>query len=277
MRIIPYLRVSELDGAMRSFLPLGEDVRFVVPSRRDRNWWRERAGRDEFGLDGPPEDILWNWQDLYDNVCGFCEARRLRPIEPPDHRLILSRLLRALLEEDPELLTLWPGLGRAGFLDILSEDIRELLNEAVLPEQTEVGLREDDPTARVLPAIYRRYLDYLSANGLMDSAQVCTMTLELLEREPLPWGEDLTMVFTGFLSFTQAQVRLIKKLNDLCREVVVLKPETGLSDFHDAAHQLEGLVWEESPQGVPGRILQIRTRESELLPKIGRASCRERV
>ena len=102
MRIIPYLRVSELDGAMRSFLPLGEDVRFVVPSRRDRNWWRERAGRDEFGLDGPPEDILWNWQDLYDNVCGFCEARRLRPIEPPDHRLILSRLLRALLEEDPE-------------------------------------------------------------------------------------------------------------------------------------------------------------------------------
>ena len=57
MRIIPYLRVSELDGAMRSFLPLGEDVRFVVPSRRDRNWWRKRAG--EFGLDGPPEDILW--------------------------------------------------------------------------------------------------------------------------------------------------------------------------------------------------------------------------
>ncbi len=264
MRVISYLRVSELDGAIRSFLHLGEDVRFVVPSRRDRNWWRERAGRDEFGLDGPPEDILWNWQDLYDNVCGFCEARRLRPIEPPDHRLILSRLLRALLEEDPELLTLWPGLGRAGFLDILSEDIRELLNEAVLPEQTEVGLREADPTARVLPAIYRRYLDYLSANGLMDSAQVCTMTLELLEREPLPWGEDLTMVFTGFLSFTQAQVRLIKKLNDLCREVVVLKPETGLSDFHDAAHQLEGLVWEESPQGVPGRILQIRTRESEL-------------
>ena len=62
------------------------------------------------------------------------------------------------------------------------------------------------------------------------------------------------MVFTGFLSSTQAQVRLIKKLNDLCREVVVLKPETGLSDFHDATHQLEGLVWEESPQGAPGLI-----------------------
>ena len=34
---------------MRSFLPLGEDVRFVVPSRRDRNWWREHAGRAYFG------------------------------------------------------------------------------------------------------------------------------------------------------------------------------------------------------------------------------------
>ena len=264
MRVIPYLRVSELDGSMRSFLQLGEDVRFVVPSRRDRKWWRERAGRDEFGLDGPPEDILWNWQDLYENVCDFCEAGRLRPIEPPDHRLILSRLLRELLEEEPELLTLWPGLGRTGFLDVLSEDIRELLNEAVLPGQTEAGLQEGDPTARVLPAIYRRYLDYLSANGLMDSAQVCTMTLGLLEREPLPWGGDLTMVFAGFLSFTQAQVRLIKRLNGLCREVVVLKPETGLSEFHDAAHQLEGLVWEESPQSVPGRILQVRARETEL-------------
>ena len=264
MRVISYLKVSELDGLMRSFLPLGEDVRFIVPSRRDRSWWRERAGRDEFGLDGPPEDILWNWQELYENVCDFCEARRLRPIEPPDHRLILSRLLRKLLEEEPELLTLWPGLGRAGFLDILSEDIRELLNEAVLPDQTEAGLQEGDPTARVLPVIYRRYLEYLPANGLMDSAQVCTMTLDLLEREPLPWGEDLTMVFAGFLSFTQAQVRLIKRLNGLCREVIVLKPETGLSDFHDAAHQLEGLVWEESPQGVPGRILQVRARESEL-------------
>ena len=69
MRIIPYLRVSELDGAMRSFLPLGEDVRFVVPSRRDRNWWRERAGRDEFGLDGPPEDILLQRAGWLEALC----------------------------------------------------------------------------------------------------------------------------------------------------------------------------------------------------------------
>ena len=143
MRVIPYLKVSELDGLMRGFLSLGEDVRFVVPSRRDRGWWRDRTGNEEFGLDEPPADILWNWQDLYENVCAFCEARALRPIEPPDHRLILNRLLKELLKEEPELLSLWPGLGRTGFLDILSEDIRELINEAVLPEQAEFGQLPD--------------------------------------------------------------------------------------------------------------------------------------
>ncbi len=264
MRVIPYLEVSELDGLMRGFLPLGEDVRFVVPSRRDRNWWRERTGRGEFGPADPPADILWNWQDLYEDVCAFCEARRLRPIEPPDHRLILSRLLGALLKESPELLSLWPGLGRSGFLDILSEDIRELLNEAVLPEQAEAGLIGEAPTAQVLPRLYRSYLEYLDANALMDSAQVCTATLALLEREPLPWGGDLTIVFAGFLSFTQAQVRLIRRLNGRCREVIVLKPHAGLADFHDAARQLEALTWEDEPRGVPGRVLQQRTSECEL-------------
>ena len=128
---------------------------------------RRTAGRtdargspnEEFGLDEPPADILWNWQDLYENVCAFCEARPLRPIEPPDHRLILNRLLRELLKEEPELLSLWPGLGRTGFLDILSEDIRELINEAVLPEQAEFGLSQDDRTARILPRLYRNYLE----------------------------------------------------------------------------------------------------------------------
>ena len=63
------------------------------------------------------------------------------------------------------------------------------------------------------------------------------------------------MVFTGFLSFTQAQVRLIRSLDARCREVVVLKPNAALPNFHDATSQLERLTWEESPKGVPGRIL----------------------
>lgn len=264
MRVIPYLRVSEIDTLMRSFLPLGEDVRFVVPSRRDRSWWRDRTGNDAFGPDDAAVDELWNWQELYENVCAFCEARPLRAIEPPDHRLILTHLLREHLEENPTLLSLWPGLGRSGFLDILSEDVRELLNEAVLPEQAEAALPGEDPTARVLPGIYRRYLEYLDANGLMDSAQICTATVALLEREPLPWGEDLTIVLAGFLSFTQAQLRLIRTLNRQCREVVVLKPDAALPDFHDAARQLELLTWEEAPQRTPGHLLQLRVSECEL-------------
>lgn len=264
MRVLSYRRVSELDRLMREFIPLGEDVRFLVPSRRDRSWWLDRSGNGEFGLAEVPTDVLWNWQDLYEDVAAFTEGRRLRPIDPPDHRLILSRLLGDLLKEEPKLLTLWPGLGRKGFLDILSEDIRELLNEAILPEQTEAGLPEDNPTSQVLPRLYRSYLKYLEDNGLMDSAQICTATLSLLESSPLPWGSDFALVLTGFLSFTQAQVRLVRKLNDRCREVIVLKPEADLPHFHDAARQLEKLTWEEEPGRVPGRILRMRTTESEL-------------
>ena len=48
MRIIPYRKVQELDALLLSLV--GEPVRFILPSRRDRVWWRKRVNRQDFGL-----------------------------------------------------------------------------------------------------------------------------------------------------------------------------------------------------------------------------------
>ena len=269
MRIIPYQRASGLSPLIRDYLALGEAVRFIVPSRKDREWWHQRAGTAfQPPFDAPagtqPQGYeLWNWQDLCDDIRASCGARRLRPISPPDHRLILRHILSGTLDAEPELLELWPGLARDGFLDILSNDIHEMLNEAVAPEQL-APPPDAPPTARLLPRVFRRYLDYLSASGLMDSAQVCSAALEALKPD---WGRGLTLVFTGFLSFTHSQLELVKRLDDLCGEVVVLKPEAGLDDFYDASRQLADRTWSETPPELPGRVLQMPSSEREMEPE----------
>jgi hypothetical protein len=47
VRIIPYRKVSDLDVLLKG--SLGKAARFIVPSRRDRDWWRLRAGLQDFG------------------------------------------------------------------------------------------------------------------------------------------------------------------------------------------------------------------------------------
>ena len=92
-------------------------LRFVIPSRKDKRWW-------------PLDDTsnLWTWQDIYDDVYG--EGRR-RVLSPPDHLLILKKILNDTIKSLGEKVKALPGIERSGFIAVLSDDIRELLNEAV--------------------------------------------------------------------------------------------------------------------------------------------------
>ncbi len=265
MRIIPYRKVSDLDMRLKEFL--GKDVHFVVPSRRDREWWKARIGLREFGLNEESETRLWNWEDLYNDLCEFFKLPRLRQIDPPDHRLILSHSVAGLLKEQHELLKLWPGLARPGFLDILSDDIRELINEDVSVEQLSVTVLNEKATSKVLPELYRRYLEYLSQNSLMDSAQIPIQARILLESASEDWAKDKAFVFVGFMSFTHGQLNLVRRLEELCQDVVVLKPATELKNFMDATQQLEGPIWEKEPPVVPGRIVSFCASEFALEPE----------
>ncbi|MDR2529168.1 MAG: PD-(D/E)XK nuclease family protein [Synergistaceae bacterium] len=267
MRVISYRKVSELDALLRTLLEyFSLRACFVVPSRRDREWWRSRAGLQDFGLEDKPNAfLLWNWEDVYKDLSAFLEAPALRQIDPPDHRLILSHLVAGLLREKPGLLALWPGLARSGFIDVLSDDIRELINEAVSPEQLSTTVDEGKPTSRVLPELYERYLAYLREYNLLDSSQIPLKTLALLESGGTAWARDKAFVFVGFMSFTHGQLALLRELEETCREVVVLKPATGLRDFQDAAAQLESPTLD--PPLTSGRVVALVAPEDSLEPE----------
>lgn len=265
IRIIPYRKVSELNVLLQEYLY--DNARFVVPSRRDRDWWRTRLGVREFGLDADRMANLWNWEDLYNDLCEFLDRPRLRQIDPPDHRLILAHIVEAFLKEESDLVKEWPGLARPGFIDILSDDIRELINEDVSVEQLEFASAEKS-TSTILPRLYRRYLDYLAANRLMDSAQIPQKAEELFGVAGEAWGESLTFVFVGFMSFTHSQLKLVRALEEMCPETVVFKPEAELKDFQDATGQFEfGKTWEDPAPLSTGRIVSLGVADFALEPE----------
>ncbi len=266
MKIISYNKLPELDSLLKEFKT--NDVYFIVPSRSDKEWFLQRVKEQEYGFTLRQSFHLWNWDDLYDDLCSYLEVKRLRQIDPPDHRLILSHLVRETLNEKPELTKAWPGLERSGFIDILSDDIRELLNEAVQPDQMESGLK-DGITAEVLPRLYCGYISYLLANGLLDSAQIPTAASALLTEEGRAWAENKTFALTGFMSFTHGQIELIRSLNRLCDNVLIFKPESGLKNFQDASRQfdMETMLWEDERPGSKGRIITFSSAESSLEPE----------
>ncbi|MDR3230069.1 MAG: PD-(D/E)XK nuclease family protein [Synergistaceae bacterium] len=263
IQVFPYHGLSGLDVLLREHL--NEETTFIVPSRRDRDWWRGRTGAREFGLNAERRGHLWNWEDLYDDVSGFVGLARQRQIDPPDHRLILFHIVESFLREERELANRWPGLARGGFIDILSDDIRELINEDVSVEQLEFAAEHDNSTSRILSRLYRRYLDYLSDNGLMDSAQIPQRARKIVETAGSAWGGGRNFAFVGFMSFTHSQLGLVRGIDAVCRRAIVFKPEAELRDFQDATTQLETLEVSVSPSS--GRIVSLGASEFSLEPE----------
>ena len=131
INIFAYNYVSEIPGVLEKIKKdFPEDfsdlscVRYVVPSQNDKIWvkWPDKKISSE---------DLWTWDEIYKDVCSAGRVTRKRVLSPPDHLLILDSILKSVLAEYPEKVQELPGLTRAGFLSIISRDIRELLNEAV--------------------------------------------------------------------------------------------------------------------------------------------------
>ena len=103
VRIFPYYRGSDLSALIRHLLSgddqISSEVRFLGPSRKDRDWWLRRAGQDQYGPTGQ-RGGPWTWQELYDDLCASLGTRRRRPLSPPDHLLILRRILDGVLDEN---------------------------------------------------------------------------------------------------------------------------------------------------------------------------------
>ncbi len=247
-----YNNASELRAILHGIK--GDNLRYVIPSRKDKFFFPLRDSYRE----------LWTWQDIYDDIAKHEAQNAKHSFSPPDHFLILDSILDGVLELYREKIARLPGIDRAGFLEVLSDDIRELMNEAVSPDQLVHVPDSDNPAEFLLPEVYSRYTAYLSNSGLLDSAQVCTSAIDSLAKNP-DWGKDLTLIFTGFLSFNHSQLELVKALENRCTQIVIIKPEANLAGYGDAAHQFGKNI--HAPHST-GHIVELDITEPGLEPEL---------
>lgn len=219
----------------------------VIPSRKDKFFLREPN--------------LWTWEDLYNDINRL--SRRY-VFSPPDHLLILRSILDGVNETYSHKVKAFPGIDKPGFLEVLSSDIRELLNEAVPPETLAANPDSDNPSEFLLPEVYERYITYLNAHSLMDSAQICSALLDALN-ENQDWGKDYQLILAGFMTFNHSQLELVKALDSRCSEVIIIKPEAHLTRFGDASAQFRNNV---RAKPSTGNIVDLNISEPGLEPEM---------
>ncbi|WP_300522130.1 PD-(D/E)XK nuclease family protein [Aminiphilus sp.] len=248
-----------------------------MPSSEDRALLRALLPEPATLSRERPRIRLWNdlYRDAADLLAP--EEILRRQIDPPDHHLILSLLvaeerrtaagtvppplrhrgfvtilgeqIRELLREDvsPRDLALSLGCGDA---------CGTFTSAAEAPSPPPCP--KDDPAAALLCRLYHRYLDYLEHQGLADSAAVPSLTRDLLARlrtapasmQSLPAEEGRAiprpqgiralpseLVLVGFLSFTSAQLNLVRELAALL-PVTLFQPDPRLDGVYDAREQL---------------------------------------
>ena len=260
IKISAYNYASEIEGIIQSLLKnfsgLEDKIRFVVPSRKDKSWF-------------PVRDVnLWTWDEIYDDICENTGTKRKGVLSPPDHFMILDSLLKSVLVDYMDKIKFLPGLKRPGFLSIISADIRELINESVKPSQLIHNPESSNPSEFLLPRIYELYTKYLDEYDLIDSAGICSATYSEINKNQA-WGKGLIIIFVGFLSFNHSQLDLVQALDERCREIVILKPEANLKNFHDAIKQLKQqpqlrLTIMNPPQKSSGNIIELPVTEPDL-------------
>ena len=237
-----YYNITEKVDRLRAFYnKYGGEALFIVPSGLDRDALLDIiCGGDPYFGDRP---TVWTVGDLYKELQRITGSS-VRVIDPPDHNLILRWLLEEFLSEmEKDGVALAPGLYHKGFVTVLGDNIKELLAEEVSCEGLSQALFDEDEPDPALPeavliTLYERYTDYLAEYGLADAAQIATLTrLKLNAPEALEFVAGKRLVLAGFLSFTGAQLKLVRALCDIA-EVLMLQPETGLDGFHDGISQL---------------------------------------
>ena len=254
--ISSYNKVSEVNGIIENIIKNEnpENLRFIIPSRKDKSILADRFNNI----------ILWSWQDIYNDVYSLNKTSKKRVLSPPDHFLILDEILKSACSKYPEKIKDLPGIERSGFLNVISEDIKELLNEAVRPENLIPNPESSNPSEFLLPEVYALYIKYLDNYNLLDSAQRCTASYDAVN-ENQEWGKDFVIVFAGFMSFNHSQFELVQALAERCKKIIIIRPETHLSDFHGSDFQFH---MKSHIKKSSGKIIEILSADPGLEPEI---------
>ena len=224
-------------GELRYLLRDMGGVFFIIPTSDDNEWLLDLIGQQSDGMF--PELKFYVWNDLYREFTGrvkSTERNEFRQIDPPDNRLILRHIVNEFTSKKTEILKELPGIIHSGYMDMLSNSLRELISEEVTPEILEAAALYPDLSQQMLFEIYREYLNYLDRNGLMDSAQIPTRTREFIEGNRISISGEI-FAFVGFHSFTNAQKNLIESMSDNGANVRLMQPEAFVDGIYDASAQ----------------------------------------
>jgi RecB family exonuclease len=227
MEVFSYVKLSSLRRALLERND-GRAARvYVLPSRSNEDILLDMLRRSGNYFASRPE--VWSWQDIYNRAVP--KAARRRCVDPPDHYLVLRYVRDALAGEmESEGRHVPPGMARDGFIVTLGEAVNEMLLEDVAPE----AIRGHD----MLYRLYSGYLSYLESHGLADNSQLPSLALRALG-DALPKAmRGVTLVWTGFMSLTGAQLKLARELSALGAVMEFYVPDSGGANFRDAASQL---------------------------------------
>ena len=212
---------------------------------------------------------IWQWTDIYKKTCEALKKKGIRwrrQVDPAERWLIVQSLWAKLScsEAFP------PTARRPAMVKEFASSLRELLREEITWEtyRNVTGCKEPceggpctkfDEVEAWLCWLLREYERYLQDRGLADSAQVATLTRELLLanlRRLSPAVRRYTWAFVGFMSFTHGQLELVRSLLKFDAHLCVFMPESGTGAY-SAADQLEGIMKKESDPVPPPKCIEI--------------------
>ena len=256
-----YSRLSGLRSELRQRFSheSGEKFVFMLPAMSSENMLLDMLA-PELGYIGETPEV-WGWSTLYGKIVPRSELRR--QIDPPDHMLVLLFLRDRMLEEQDRLKIQLPsGVRRRGFLNMLSDAIKELLLEDVSPDKLLVTGKQSAAgdcltSEEILSMLYGDYLFYLEENGLADNSQIPALIRSSLRSTAhLPNALcGKTICWVGFLSLTGSQLKLVRALDRLGAKMEFFIPDTGLESFYDIAEQLD--IKPHRGAGLGGRVIQV--------------------
>lgn len=251
VKVETYYNISEKGAQLAEiYRKHGDKAVFIVPGSLDKDLLARMVSKDGSFFGRRP--AVWTWSDLYREVARGAGAEYLRVIDPPDHHLIINFVLKNYLRDSEEAGKLPPGVTRRGFSSVLGDNLRELMNEEVSPDDMRglLDINGDSAYApeAILCDLYDGYLAYLEKHKIADSAQIPTLTRKVLETDAgQSFIADRVIVFVGFLTFTGGQRRLIEIVRSAAKECWGMLPETGIDDYYDGIRQL-GADYRERPK-----------------------------
>ncbi|MDR1578931.1 MAG: PD-(D/E)XK nuclease family protein [Synergistaceae bacterium] len=232
-----YAKISSLKRALAAYAAPDKAAKLVymLPSKSNEDLLLDMLrGEGDYFACGPE---VWSWQDLYRALVPK-ETRR-RCVDPPDHNLALRYVIEKTVSDyDAKNIALPPGVRKKNFALPLGRAINELMLEDVGPES--LCEPDDDSVSRpaLLRNFYAAYKTYLAENGLADNADIPSLTVDALVTPLAASIAGRILCFVGFMSFTGAQLKLLKRLADLGLEMAFFMPDPDIRGFRDAAAQL---------------------------------------